>query len=198
MKLYIHPGSPNARRARIAVRESGRTCEEVVVDVAAGDNRKPDYLALNPMGKVPTLQCDDGRVILESYAIGLEVARDTALWDAERAAEIARWQFFDACHFASPMGTLTFQHLFRPAPDPDAVEAAVSDWRRYAAVAEAALNDRETLVDGGVTLADVALFASLTYADVNGAPLVDFPNLVRWRTTLSARPAFAQTAPPAR
>ncbi|MEM6996978.1 MAG: glutathione binding-like protein, partial [Myxococcota bacterium] len=107
-------------------------------------------------------------------------------------------QFFDACHFAGPLGTLTFQHLFRPAPDPDAVEAATKEWRRYAAVAEAALQDSDTLVPGGVTLADVALFASLTYADVNAAPLSDFPNLARWRTMLGARPGFAQTAPPSR
>lgn len=201
MKLYIHPGSPNSRRARIAARLAGAQVEEVIVDVPAGDNRTREYLALNPMGKVPTLatkgESDGERVVLESYAIGVELALGTPLFPKGEEAQVLRWQFFDACHFAPPLGTLTFQNLFAPEPDAEAVARAIEDWKRYAAVVETALEGKTWLVgDQGPTLADVALFASLTYADVTGVPLADFPNLARWRAALEDRPEVAATKPP--
>ena len=197
MKLYFHPGSPNSRRARIAARLAAVDVEEVMVDVPAGDNRTREYLALNPMGKVPTLVTGDERVVLESYAIGVELARGTPLFPAGRESEVLRWQFFDACHFAPPLGTLTFQNLFAPQPDAAAVAKAIEEWKRYAAVVETALEGGPWLATGeGPTLADVALLASLTYADVTGVPLTDFPNLARWRAALEDRPAVSATKPP--
>jgi glutathione S-transferase len=199
MKLYMHPGSPNSRRARAAARLAEADVEEVLVDVARGENRTRDYLALNPMGKVPTLVADDGRVILESYAIGVELGRSTSLLPDDRLPEVLRWQFFDACHFARPLGTLTYEHLFAKVPDKNNVAAALEDWRRYAAVVEAALERGPYLVPGDKpTLADVALAASLTYGDKSGVPLADFPNLAQWRTTLESLPAFTDTRPPQR
>ena len=199
MKLYMHPGSPNSRRARAAARLANADVDEVIVDVAKGENRTRDYLALNPMGKVPTLVATDGRVVLESYAIGVELARGTKALPDDRLPEVLRWQFFDACHFARPLGTLTYENLFAKAKHEDTVAAAIEEWRRYAAVAEATLERGPFLLSGDTpTLADVALAASLTYADVSGVPLDDFPNLKRWRTRLEALPAFEQTRPPQR
>ena len=199
MKLYMHPGSPNSRRARAAARLARADVEEVTVDVAKGENRTREYLALNPMGKVPTLVGADGRVVLESYAIGVELGRGTEALPDDRLSEVLRWQFFDACHFARPLGTLTYEHLFAKTKNEETVAAAIEEWRRYAAVVEATLEHGPFLVEGDApTLADVALAASLTYADLSGVPLGDFPNLQRWRTTLETIPAFDQTRPPQR
>ena len=196
MKLYIHPGSPNSRRARLAARLAGVDLEEIIVDVPGGANRTREYLALNPMGKVPTLVTDDGRVVLESYAIGVALCTGTDLLPPERLPEILRWMFFDACHFAPPLGTLTFQNMFAPQPDADAVARACKEWKRYAAVVETTLADRRYLLDDDrPTLADVALTATLTYAEPASFPLDGLDNLVRWRATMEELPAARQTLP---
>lgn len=174
---------------------SGVDLEEIVVDVPAGANRTREYLSLNPMGKVPTLVTDDDRVILESYAIGVHLCAGTPALPEERVPETLRWLFFDACHFGPPLGTLTFQNMFAPQADPDAVDQASEEWKRYAAVVETTLADRGFLLGDQPTLADVALLASLTYAEAAAFPLDAFDNLVRWRTAMEALPAAQQTLP---
>ncbi len=68
MKLYQSVG-PNPRVATMFVAEKGITVERVFVDIQAGENRQPDYLARNPAGGTPCLTIDDGSSIAESLAI---------------------------------------------------------------------------------------------------------------------------------
>lgn len=194
----MHPASPNSRRARIAARMANASIQEVTIDVAAGENRTPEYLALNPMGKVPTLVMADGTALLESYAIAWRLAGGSDALPSADEAEVLRWQFFDACHFARPLGTLTFQHLFRPSPDDAIVAEALKEWGRYASVLEAALRGREFVIGSTPTIADAALGASLTYAVPCQLPLAEYPQISAWLQRCSELPAFAQTAPPSR
>lgn len=69
MKLYDLPPSPNARRVRIFIAEKGLDIPVVPVDMMAGENHTPAYLAKNPLGKMPVLELDDGTCIAESAAI---------------------------------------------------------------------------------------------------------------------------------
>src|SRR5204863_82664 len=68
MKLYNNSFSPNAKRIRAMANEIGVKLDIVDVDFAKGDNQKPEYLAKNPMGKIPTFEDDDGYVLWESPA----------------------------------------------------------------------------------------------------------------------------------
>ena len=68
IKLYDFPMSPRARKVRIALAEKGLQYEKVTVDITKGDQKKPEFLAINPNGKVPALQ-DDGTSIYESSII---------------------------------------------------------------------------------------------------------------------------------
>ena len=69
MKLYDLPPSPNARRVRIFIAEKGLEIPAVAVDMTKGENKTPDYLAKNSLGKMPMLELDDGTCITESAAI---------------------------------------------------------------------------------------------------------------------------------
>ena len=198
MKLYMHPGSPNSRRARIAARLAKRNVDEVVVNVVAGENRSVEYLALNPMGKVPTLVREDGQPLLESHAIAAFLARGTPASPESFDADIRQWQHFDAAHFAPPLGTLTFQHLFAPSPDEAAVAEALAQYRRFAEILDKALADQPFLLGDTPTIADAGLAASLTYADMTQVPLDETPKLMEWRQRLEAMPAFSETRPPPR
>lgn len=70
MKLYISTFAPNPRRVTMFIAEKGITgIETVMIDLATGEHRSEAYLAKNPMGRVPALELDDGRVLSETRAI---------------------------------------------------------------------------------------------------------------------------------
>ena len=98
MKLYSSPLSPNGKRARICAAELGLALEDAPIDFARGDARSPDYLALNPMGKVPTLT-DGAFVLWESAAVLFYLASKNAPSalcpaDAQPQADTTRsWSF---------------------------------------------------------------------------------------------------------
>lgn len=69
MKLYDLTAAPNARRVRIFMAEKGLDIPKVEVDITKGENREPEYLAKNPLGKMPVLELDDGTCLSESVAI---------------------------------------------------------------------------------------------------------------------------------
>jgi glutathione S-transferase len=68
LKLYDFPMSPRARKVRIVLAEKGLQYEKVTVDITKGEQKKPEFLAVNPYGKVPALQ-DDGLAVYESTII---------------------------------------------------------------------------------------------------------------------------------
>ena len=69
MKIYGHKQAPNPRRVRIFLAEKGVSVPSEEVDIFARDNRKPPFLAKNPLGGIPVLELDDGTCIAESVAI---------------------------------------------------------------------------------------------------------------------------------
>src|SRR6478672_5868975 len=69
MKLYVSKYAPNPRRVSIFAAEKGIALETVVVDLFNGEIKTPEFLAKNPMGRVPVLELDDGRTLSETRAI---------------------------------------------------------------------------------------------------------------------------------
>ncbi len=69
MKLYDYPGAPNPRRVKIFLKEKGLEYETVHCDMAKGEHKTPEFLQMNPSGKIPVLETDDGRYLAESVAI---------------------------------------------------------------------------------------------------------------------------------
>jgi hydroxyacylglutathione hydrolase-like protein/glutathione S-transferase-like protein len=103
MKLYTFPPSPNARKAAAVVAHLGLTdVEHALVRLHKGEHRQPDYLDINPMGKVPALQ-DGDLTLWESNAIChylADRADDTSFFPAapKIRADIVRWPFWEAAN----------------------------------------------------------------------------------------------------
>src|SRR4051812_46471375 len=102
MKLYNSPGSPNALRSRAVAFELGLDPEIVNVNIGGGENRTPEYLAINPNGKVPVL-VDGDVVIWESRAINAYLASkyqkdDLYPTDPVRRAMVDQWSYWQAIH----------------------------------------------------------------------------------------------------
>ena len=110
MKLYYFE-SPNPRKACAVAKYLNSPVEFVHVDLAKGENRTPEFLALNPNGKVPVLETDAGS-LWEANAIMCYLARlaGSDLWPSDdRQIEVLRWLSWDSMAFHAPRGNTLFR-----------------------------------------------------------------------------------------
>ena len=171
MKLHIVPGSPNSRKVEAVIHHLGLRVEIVEHDLFAGALRKPDYLALNPNARVPTLE--DGSFLLwESNAINqylADKAGDHRLFprDPKGRADVTRWQCWELAHFNRPFGTLAFETVAKGrrglAPDAAAMSLAQTELERSAPVLDAHMAGRRYVVGDEVTLADYSMVMLESY-----------------------------------
>ncbi|HET8936608.1 MAG TPA: glutathione S-transferase family protein [Polyangiales bacterium] len=203
MKLYTHPLSSNARRVRLLVHHLGLPVEEEIVDLAKGAQRQPAYLALNPMGKVPTL-VDGDLHLTESYAIMIYLCEKSGrreLFPDELASrtEINRWLFWGANEWSPIIARLNFENMLKPmlglgSPDPARVQEAEGAFKNLATVLDTQLKSRQFAAGNQLSLADFALSASLATAVPAKLPLAGFSNVQAWQGRIEALPAWKATA----
>ena len=199
LRLYFHPASTYARRVRIALLEKGIAFEPVVLDMAARAHRAPDYLALNPYGRVPTID-DDGFVLYESAAIlqYLEATRPAPALtppDARGRARVDMHLRLCDLQMARPAGIIIFPKRFLPPErwDRAAMAQAKADIEKHLAIVERTLGEQSFLVDDEYTLADIAYTPFLQFL-----PLMEIeppPRVAAWRARLLDRPTAMATAP---
>ena len=153
MKLYFSD-TMNPRKACAAARYLDSPVEFVAVDLGKGEHKRPEFLAINPNGKVPVLTDGDYR-LWEANAIMAYLARkagsDFMPADDARLIEVMRWLSWDADHFTRYAGVLYFEYVIKEmfaigAPDAAAVEEATGYVRKYAAVLADHLAGRRWLV----------------------------------------------------
>lgn len=203
MKLYHNPLSPNVRRVRLTAAVLGIQLEEKQLDFAKGEHKNPEYLALNPNGAVPTL-VDGDFVLTESRAIMQYLAAkkpESGLLPRDEAAraDVTRWQFWDASHFAPQMGTLGFEKMFKSMmglgePDAGKIQDALGNFRRFAAVLNKRLDGKKYIVGDSLTIADLTLASSLMYAKQVEAPVAEFPNVHAWFSRITELDGWKKTS----
>ena len=204
MKLHVVRASHNCRRVLATAAHLGLDVEIIEPDLAAGELKKPEYLALNPNGKVPTLEDGDFK-LWESNAIMQYLASKkpgTTLWpdDARGRADITRWQLWEANHLSRGTGPLTFEKVFKPfvlkqEPNADVVTEAEATFHKFAPVLNGSLEGRKFITGDSVTLADFSLAANFSYAQPAGIPLQDYSHLSAWLDRMNEVEAWASTAP---
>lgn len=204
MKLYGLAGSPNTWKVRAVAAHLGVPIEYVEVNLSKGEQRAPEYLALNPTGRTPTL-VDGDFVLWESTAIMQYLAslNPNTLWpdDAKAQADILRWHSWHLQHWGpTACQPLTFERLVKAMfnmgpPDATAVAKATEAFHREAAVLEAHLSTRPYLVGTGVTLAEFSVASPLVYAAQAELPLPSYPRLRDWSLRVLALPAWQAAAP---
>ncbi|MGE5180712.1 MAG: glutathione S-transferase family protein [Acidobacteriota bacterium] len=202
MRLYIHPFSPNARRALMTAIHLNVPFERVLVDLRKGEHKRPEYLKLNPNGKVPTLE-DDGFALWESRAIMTYLAERTpgqTIYPQElRArADVNHWMFWDAVHFSPAIQIVVYERIVKGflghgAPDPEEIERGEKMIAPLMAVLDGHLANREWLSGDALTLADFCVATPLVFA--GPAQLSLPPNVAAWYARVSALDAYRQTIP---
>jgi glutathione S-transferase len=204
MKLYMNALSPNVRRVRLTAAVLGVPLEEKTLDLAKGEHRSSEYLALNPNGAIPTL-VDGDFVLTESRAIMQYLASqkpEAGLLPRDEAAhaDVTRWQFWDASHFSPQLGTITFEKIIKPMlgmgePDARRVDEALDNFRRFAAVLNKRLDGKPYVVGTALTVADLTLASSLMYAKQVDLPLSEFPSIAAWFARITELDGWKKTTP---
>ncbi len=200
MKYYYHPASPNCRKISALLEMLGIEADYEFVDLPKGQQAKPEFRAINPNGMVPVL-VDGNTTVAESNCILIHLAQKAGsdLWSEEHELEILQWMFWEQSHFMFATGTLFYQKLLKPLlgqePEEARIEEAIAKFRRHAQALDDHLGEREWLIGDRMTLADLAVAAELTYADVCELPMDEFPNVQRWYGAVEALPAWQSTRP---
>ncbi|GJD65705.1 glutathione S-transferase family protein [Methylobacterium frigidaeris] len=191
MKLYHHPLSGHAHRARLFLSLVGVPHEAVVVDLKAGAHRTPEFLALNPFGQVPVLD-DAGTVVSDSNAILVYVAKklgrtDWLPEDPQGAAAVQRWLSVAAGEVAYGPAAARLVTVFGAAFDPEEVIGRAHTLLRRL---EAHLTGRDWLVGGRPTIADVALYSYVARAPEGNVDLAAYANVGAFLRRIEALPGF--------
>ena len=192
LRLYDNLISGNGYKVRLLLTQLGVDFERVEMDIFAGATRRPDFLARNPNGRIPTLRLEDGSHLAESGAILCYLAEGTAFWPAERKAraETLQWLFFEQYSHEPYIAVLRFRaHL----PELTALQQAERPGRLAAGyqaldVMERHLAMRAFLVDDRYGLADIALYAYTHVAPEGGVDLAAYPAVRAWLGRVAAQP----------
>ena len=204
MRLYHFPLSSNARRARMTALQLGVPVEEVIVDLSKGQQRTPEFLALNPAGRVPVL-VDGDFVLTESHAIMAylaDLSGPTPLYPAERKerADVNRWLFWSAHHFTPAVSVLNWERLVKgliggqPA-DPKEEERGERLVTECARLLDDHLAKNEWLAQGRLTLADIAVATPLMSTVPARLPVDDRRHLRAWFGRIQELESWKKTNP---
>ena len=181
MKLYNSIG-PNPQVVRTFMAERGITLDMEEIDIMAGDNRKADYLSVNPAGQLPALLLDDGSILTEITVI-CEYLDETQPGESlmgaspEARAKIrswTRWADLNVCEplangFRFAEGLQMFESRMRCIPEASAgLKACVQDKLTWL---DGQLGDRRFLAGEDYSLADILLSTFLTFGEQVGQPL---------------------------
>jgi glutathione S-transferase len=205
MKLYTFPPSPNARKTAAVVAYLGLTdVEPALVRLHKGEHRHPDYLAINPMGKVPALR-DGDMMLWESNAICHYLADRTGETpffpkDPKARADIARWLFWEAGTWSPVIDVFTNENVRKPmlgmgVADPAKLASAEERFRPLANLLNDRLAGRNFLLGDDVTLADFVVAGAATYIERGKIPIGGYPNITAWWDRLNALEAWSSTMP---
>ncbi|HDR9759171.1 TPA: glutathione S-transferase family protein [Burkholderia cepacia] len=202
MKLYGFAGT-RSQRALWGLKELDADFEFVSVNLLQGEHKRPEFLRLNPAGKVPVL-VDGDLVIPESAAIVLYLADkypEKVLLPVDPAlrAQAYRWVMFAVTELEQPLWRIT-RHSFLYPPEkrsPADIELARDDFRTMAAILDKHLEGREFIVGDTLTVADCVTAYLIDWAGECNL-IESFPQLRAYLERLYARPKAPQRIADAR
>lgn len=202
MKVYwIRAQAP--RRVLALVKYLGFDVEFIEMDLMGGAMKQPEYIAINPNMKAPTLV--DGDVVLwESSAIMAYLCNKVGsdMWPArtEEQVEVLRWLSWNDHHWAPAVAPFYFEHIVKPTfgvgkPDGKALIGKETEFMRYGTVLDNHLKGKTTVACSRLTIADFQLASMATYWRKSEMPLDRFSSIVGWLDGLMRIPAWKDPWP---
>jgi glutathione S-transferase len=198
MKLYNANFSPNCLRVRAVIFELGADVEIVDVDVFGGGTKTPEFVAINPNGKVPAFLDGDLRLFesraINAYIASLDPQRRLYPEDPKKRAIVDQWSYWQAIHLGPSSQKLTFEKVFkkkfgRGEPDEKVIDAESKVTAKLFVVLERGLHGRDWIA-GDLSIADFALGSTLTQREAAGIDLSTLPSVAAWIARLESRDSW--------
>jgi glutathione S-transferase len=191
--LYQQHDSGNCYKVRLLLAHLGLPFQTVAISALDGSTRRPEFLAKNPIGKVPTVRLDDGRYLAESNAILLHFAERTALLpaDAYARAKVYEWLFFEQYSHEPAIAVrraLTVYAGRGAEATPERMAQLLEAGNRALAVMERRLAAAEWLAGDAFSVADISLYAYTHMAAAGGYALHPYPGIGRWLARVAGLP----------
>lgn len=191
-------GTPNGRKASIMLEETGLPYTVHPINIAKGEQHAPDFLAINPNGKIPAIvdrDVDNGLAVFESGAILVYLAEKVGqfLPSGSDRARVLSWVFWQVGGLGPMIGQ--WGHFSRSAPEkiPYAIDRYFEESLRLLGVLDKHLTDREYIVND-YSIADIANYTwssgGLNFMKGQQPDIEErFPHLKQWIDRISQRPA---------
>ena len=202
IELFVFPPSPRAFKVMAVANHLGLDWTLRMVDFSKGDHQTPEYAALNPNRRMPTLR-DGDFVLWESNAIAQYLAQkkpESGLFpsDERKRLDITRWQFWDLAHWDPACAVFANEYVVKPRllkmeADPAEVAKGAEKFHRAAKVLDGQLAGRPFISGESLTLADFSIGSAMNFAAIAHYPLEPYGEIRRWHATLAALPAWQDT-----
>jgi glutathione S-transferase len=199
LRLYDYPASANCYKVRLLLAQLGIPYERVNIDIFGGDTLTDEYARINPFRSTPALQIAPDRILIESNAILVYLADGTPLLpnDPAERAEIVRWLIYEQTDVMPATGGLRFrlQTGRLSSEDPEAVRRR-SAGEEVLDFLDQHLADRDFLVGGDYSIADITVYGYVHVADEAGYELDRRPSLQRWLQRMAGQPGYVNDLQP--
>jgi len=198
LKLYGDPASGNCYKVQLLLHFLEIPYDLVEIDIMAGETRTAAFLKMNPIGRIPLLELEDGTHLAESDAILFYLAEGTRFLPDDRLgrARVLQWMFFEQYSHEPYIAVLRFWKLYAKKSREDEPQWDAREKAGYAAldVMEQALDGRDWFLGEqfgqGPTIADIALYAYTHVAHEGGFDLSGYPAVRAWLARLPTLPGY--------
>ena len=185
--------TPNGWKASVALEEMGLKDTAHGVNLMKGEQKTPEFLAMNPNGRIPVIvdREEDGHVVFESGAIMIYLAEKTGMFlprDAKRKSQVMQWLMFQMGGIGPMMGQANVFHRYLEEKIPVAIARYQNEVRRLFTVLDGHLENKAYLVDD-YSIADMANWCWVRTYEWSGVSIEGLDNLIRWKNSIEARPA---------
>jgi glutathione S-transferase len=202
MRLHSAPRSGNSYKVRLLLSLLGTRYEIVNYDTKGGETHAQEFLEnVNPDGKIPVLELQDGKMLPESGAILYYLAEGTPYLPEEKLerAQVLRWMFFEQYSLLLNLSRPRLWHMWEVEITPQReaeLERFFEQGYRALSVMERHLSDCELFVGDRPTVADVALYVYPSVAPEGGFDLASYPAVRTWLDRVAALPGYVPLKPP--
>ena len=192
--------TPNGHKVHIMLEECGLPYRAHAVDIGAGDQFKPEFLAISPNNKIPAITDPDGPggkpiSLFESGAILLYLAAKTGRFlptDLAARYEVLEWLMFQMGGVGPMLGQAHHFRIYAPEKIPYAIDRYTNEAKRLYGVMNKRLAKRKYIAGSDYSIADMAIFPWLRSWKNQGIEWNDHPHLKGWFDEIAARPAVVR------
>ena len=189
--------TPNGHKVHVMLEECGLAYRAIPVDIGAGDQFKPDFLAISPNNKIPAIVDPDGPggqpiSLFESGAILMYLAAKTGKFlpsDLRGRYRTLEWLMFQMGGVGPMLGQTHHFRMYAPEKIPYAIDRYSNETKRLYGVIDKRLQSSRFIAADEYTIADIAIFPWLRSWQNQGIDWADFPTLKAWFDGIAARPA---------